>query len=127
MLTTKISPFAAPDYDLFSPARRGDERGIILGAPLDGAQAYTPWIGLSTVRELALKHPDRVGLVEKERLDAAVTLALELKDKVLELEAERDELRTNLERVAGLSKAGFKVQRVMGRPKKKEEGSDGDG
>jgi hypothetical protein len=121
MLATKISPFMAPDYDVFTPARRSDARGVVLGAPLDGAQAYTPWIGLSTVRELALKFPDRVGLVERERLDEAQKLILSLKNTVLQLEADIDKLAAKNERIAGLVSDGFKVQRIQGRPPKEDK------
>lgn len=117
-LSERVSPFTAPNFDVFAPARRSDDRGVILGAPLDGGQSYTPWIGLSTVRELALKHADRVGLVEAERLadveeafSRAQREVKRLNDRVAELEAKQN-------RIAGLVADGFKVQKVMGRPPK---------
>jgi hypothetical protein len=120
-LANKVSPFTAPNYDLFSPARRSDSRGVILGAPLDGAQAYSPWIGLTTIRELALKHADVVGLVEKTSLDEMLEKASLLQNRVIELEDQLAAAEAKNERIAGLVAEGFKVQRVMGRPKKEGE------
>lgn len=118
--TTEVSPFTAPNYDLFSPARRADARGVVLGAPLDGAQSYTPWIGLTTVRELALQHADKVGLVTAEslrdlqhQLAVAQNHAESLRARLVELEAAQ-------ERIAGLASAGFQVVKKQGRPTKKE-------
>lgn len=119
----KVSPFNAPNFDLWSPARRSDDRGIVLGAPLDGGQAYVPWIGLSTIRELALKHADRVGLVDEEDLNAAEEEgdrwkreAESLRQRVAGLEAEV-ELHTRwVQQKLGLDKP----PRPMGRPPKEK-------
>lgn len=120
VMTPTVSPYTAPNYDVFSPARRSDPLGIILGAPLDGGQSYTPWIGLSTIRELALAHADKVGLVEASRLyssrndhAAALTEIQQLRARVAELEAKD-------ERIAGLAAEGFTVVKKAGRPAKKE-------
>jgi len=121
MLATRISPFMAPDYDVFTPARRSDARGVVLGAPLDGAQAYTPWIGLSTVRELALKHADRVGLVERERLELALDERNDARAQLIQAQNRIAELEAKNERIAGLVSDGFKVQRIQGRPRKVDE------
>jgi hypothetical protein len=121
MLATKISPFMAPDYDVFTPARRSDRRGVVLGAPLDGAQAYTPWIGLSTVRELALKFPDRVGLVDAELLREAEEEGDRWKREAEALRLQVEALTAKNERIAGLVSDGFKVQRIQGRPRKVDE------
>lgn len=114
---TKISPFQAPDYDVFSPARRSDPRGVILGAPLDGAKAYVPWIGLSTVRELALKYSS-VGLVPVEDLDAAHEFLENERALLRQANKRIEELEAQQERIAGLALDGFRVQKIMGRPKK---------
>lgn len=120
LATPKLSPYNAPSYDVFSPARREDERGYVLGAPLDGGQSYVPWIGLSTVRELALANPKAVGLVPAEQLysarndhAAALTEIQQLRQRVEELEAAQ-------ERIAGLAADGFHVVKKQGRPVKKE-------
>jgi len=119
--TATVSPFVAPDYDLFSPARRSDPRGLVQGAPLDGAQSYVPWIGLSTVRELALQYADKVGLVERERLEEA-----ELEISRWQLDAEHAEARVAVleatqERIAGLSRDGYTVVKKQGRPTKESK------
>lgn len=116
-----ISPFNAPNYDVFCAARREDKRGVILGAQLDGGQTYVPWIGLTTVRELALAHADVVGLVEKEDLDEAFKVGVALQSRIKELEAENAELKAAQEHIAGLVQAGFVVKKVQGRPAKRED------
>lgn len=113
----KVPAYNAPNYDVFSPTRRSDPRGVVLGTPLDGGQSYVPWIGLSTIRELALKHAAKTGLVPREEalshaereteLEVALGNAL---DRIQELEARN-------ERIAGLVRDGFKVQKIIGRPK----------
>lgn len=117
---TEVSPFTAPDYDVFSPARRTDARGLVQGAPLDGGRNYIPWIGLSTVRELALKFPEKVGLVEEEKFievanefDRARVELRQAHERIAELEATQD-------RIAGLTKDGFAVVKKQGRPAVKE-------
>lgn len=117
-LATKISPFNAPNYDVFSPARRSDARGVVLGAPLDGGNNYVPWIGLSTIRELALKHADKVGLVDEEEFR---TVALEFDRTRVELRQAKEriaELEARQDRISGLAADGFKVTRIQGRPAK---------
>lgn len=114
----RVPPFTAPNFDVFAPARRRDNRGVIIGAPLDGGQSYTPWIGLSTVRELALKHADRVGLVEVERLEDAEEAFRRAQREVKRLNDRVAELEAKQNRIAGLVADGFKVQKVMGRPPK---------
>lgn len=120
MFTPKVSPFNAPSFDIFAPARRHDDRGVIMGVALDGGQSYVPWIGLSTIRELALKHSDKVGLVDAERHEHTVKLLMAVKNRVLELEQERDALEAQQARIAGLIKDGFKVAKIQGRPRKEE-------
>lgn len=120
-LATKISPFNAPNYDVFSPARRSDVRGVVMGAPLDGGHNYVPWIGLSTIRELALKHADKVGLVDADRLATTERYADLLSDQLREVTAERDAAIAKNERISGLAVDGFKVVRVQGRPPKKAD------
>lgn len=119
-LMTKVSPFSAPNYDVFSPARRSDERGIVMGAQLDGNQAYIPWIGLSTVRELALKHADRVGLVEIERLEEAKDQRDTLAAEAASLRAQVAALEVKQERIIGLAGDGFRVVKAAGRPPKEK-------
>ena len=112
-----ISPFNQPNFDLFSPARLEDPRGVVLGAPLDGGSSYVPWIGLTTVRELALQHADKVGLVERADLDVQIARTNALRDQNERLRARVEQLEEQQERIAGLVRDGFKVQKIMGRPK----------
>lgn len=119
--TIKVSPFNAPNYDVFSPARRQDERGVILGVQLDGGQNYVPWIGLSTVRELALKHSEDTGLVDAEELELAVAEIEKLEVELAEAKARLEELELMTSRIAGLSASGFTVNKVKGRPPKAPE------
>lgn len=119
MFSAELSPFNAPNYDVFVPARRSDSRGVILGAPLDGGQSYVPWIGLTTIRELALKHEDKVGLVDRALLDGADELVKNLMAQVETLQARVTELETTQERITGLAQQGYRVQRIQGRPKQK--------
>jgi hypothetical protein len=122
--TQTVSPFNAPNYDVFSPARRQDPRGVVLGAPLDGAQSYVPWIGLSTVRELALQHADKVGLVPvedfelaRERRADSEELLAQATARVAELEAEI-ELHTRwVKQKLGLDKP----PKPMGRPPREDK------
>lgn len=118
MYTAQLSPFVAPNFDLFSPARRSDPLGIVLGPQLDGGQTYTPWIGLTTVRELALKHADKTRLVPAEQLYNARNAHAAALTEIQELRARVEELEAQQERIAGLTKDGYRVQKVMGRPKK---------
>lgn len=119
-LQTAVSPFVAPNYDVFSPARLSDDRGVVVGAPLDGAQSYTPWIGLTTVRELALKHQERVGLVEREKLNDLKHQLAVANEQNARLAARVEELEALQGNITGLVKAGFKVTKAVGRPPKKE-------
>jgi hypothetical protein len=121
ILQQELSPYNAPNYDVFSPARVKDSLGVVLGAPLDGAQSYTPWIGLSTVRELALKHADKVGLVD-ESLAARLSDEVEaLAGQLAEAEARIAELEATQERLAGLAADGYTLVKKVGRLATKKE------
>ena len=117
-LATRISPFQAPNYDIFSPARRHDDRGIVVGAPLDGGQNYTPWIGLSTIRELALKHSAATGLVTREELRHVAERADAAEYKLARAQKHIAELEARQDRIAGFASDGFRVVKAAGRPKK---------
>jgi hypothetical protein len=121
ILQTELSPFNAPNYDVFSPARVRDSLGVVLGAPLDGAQSYTPWIGLSTVRELALKHADKVGLVPAEDLELAREHIEATEDLLAQANERLAELEATQERLAGLVADGYTVVKKVGRPAAKKE------
>lgn len=120
VFSPELSPYNAPNYDVFSAARVRDPLGVVLGAPLDGAQSYTPWIGLSTIRELALKHADKVGLVDREQLEDVERSAIEYRAEVLELRARVEELEAQQDRIAGLVADGFTIVKKQGRPARKD-------
>lgn len=116
----KVSPFNAPNFDLFQPARLSDERGVVLGTPLDGARSYVPWIGLTTIRELALKHTDKVGLVDAGRLSLAEEHVAATEKLLAAANARIEELEATQSHIDGLMKAGFTPKRTTGRPRKDE-------
>lgn len=117
-LASKISPFNAPNYDVFSPARRQDERGVVMGVQLDGGQSYVPWIGLTTVRELALKHSSETGLVDAEELELAVVEIERLELELAATKSRLEELELTQSRISGLALSGFTVNKIKGRPAK---------
>lgn len=115
--SAELSPFNAPSHDVFAPARRSDALGVVLGTPLDGGQSYVPWIGVSTIRELALKHADKTKLVPVEILEHVREQLLATASQLAEANKRLEELEASQERISGLVKDGYKVQKVMGRPK----------
>jgi hypothetical protein len=120
MYRDKIAPFSAPNYDVFSPARRSDERGIIVGNQLDGGQSYLPWIGLSTIRQLGLKYAEKTGLADADALLDAQNEITRLRGELGRAEARANDLDAQLNRIGGLAREGFKVQKIMGRPTTKK-------
>lgn len=108
-----------PGYDVFQPARRSDRRGIVLGSPLDGGHSYVPWIGISTIRELALKHRARTGVVDAAELDAVVGILEDTERELAQARERLAELEATQERITGLAKSGFRIQRTQGRTTKK--------
>jgi hypothetical protein len=123
MYKDKIAPFSSPNYDVFSPARRSDERGILVGVQLDGGQSYLPWIGLSTIRQLALKHSDKVGLVDEDELLEEQRENADLRYRLQIAEKRAGDLDAQLNRIGGLAREGFKVQKIMGRPTTAKKGA----
>jgi hypothetical protein len=104
--------------DIIIPGRVSDPDGFVTEhREIDGiAGPIKIFFSVTGLRQLAEKYP-QVGLTSVERLNEAY-------DRANSLEAERDELRARVEeleareeRIAGLSRDGFKVQKVMGRPK----------
>jgi DNA-binding ferritin-like protein len=100
------------------PGRTSDPEGFVTEhRELDGISGpIKVYFSVTGLRLLAERYP-QVGLVPAEKLDAA-------KQRIEQLEADLDnireraaELETQQERIAGIVKEGFKVQKVMGRPK----------
>lgn len=103
--------------DVIIPGRTSDPDGFVTEhRELDGIGGpIKVFFSVAGLRQLAKKYP-QVELVPKADSDANFQLALDLKNKVLELEAERDELLAKQARIAGFAADGFKVQKMMGRP-----------
>lgn len=119
-------PFVAkPDrfsQDIIVPGRVTDPHGFVTEhREIDGLNGpIKVYFSVTGLRRLAERYP-QVGLVPADRLKDVEDELHRLQD---ELEQTRDralELEARTERIAGLSKDGFKVQKVMGRPKIKQE------
>jgi hypothetical protein len=114
----KRNHFSEPSFDVFVPARRQDPLGIVEGVVLEGNKRFVPWIGLSSIRELALKYAEKTRLVDRAELDENRMALINAEERIERLISERDALEARLDRIAGLSKEGYKVQKVVGRPAK---------
>lgn len=114
---TKLGRFSS---DIIIPGRTSDPQGFVTEyREVEGVTGpLTIYFSVTGLRLLAQRY-SQIGLVPAEVADANFQLALDLKNRVLELEAERDELLAKQERIAGLAQDGFKVQKVMGRPPEK--------
>lgn len=118
LFVRKPMAYSVPGTCILIPGRRADEDGFIDSATeLDGANGpIRPYISVAGIRKAASQFP-QLGLKPAAEYDA---LARELSAAQAEadaLRAENAKLQANLDRVAGLSRNGFKVSKVMGRPK----------
>lgn len=122
-LVRELPRFSNPGHCIMFPGRRRDERGFYLfETVIDGPHGDIQ-VGISgeALRTIAERHGTRFGIVKREKYDKVVQRSLELKNRVLELEQENEALKEQQDRIAGLVADGFKVQRKMGRPAKKED------
>ena len=120
----ELPRFSSPGHCIMFPGRRRDERGFYLfETVLEGPAGGDTQIGISGegLRTIAERHGEQFGIVKREEMEEWRTLALELKNRVLELEAENDELKDFKERIAGFAADGFKLQRKQGRPAARRE------
>ena len=108
------SPYAAPANDIMVPARRTDALGWIQGYQLDGGRNYLPHLGLTTVRELALKYADKTRLVDRDALDEANAEVARLTASADRLQARVTDLEGRAERISGLARDGFRVMKERG-------------
>ena len=125
-VTRELPRFSVPGSCIMFPGRTKDDRGFFLfDTTLDGANGDIR-VGISGegLRTIAKRHGERFGIIEREKYDNAVNVALELKNRVLELEEQVAELEGFKERIAGLAADGFKVNRKQGRPVAQKEGSE---
>lgn len=119
----ELPRFSVPGHCIMFPGRRRDDRGFFLfDTVIDGPNGDIQ-IGISAegLRTIAGRHGEAFGIIEREKYDAAVKLALDLKNKVLELEEQVAELEAFKEHIAGVAAGGFDVKRRQGRPPVKKE------
>jgi hypothetical protein len=104
--------------DIIIPGRVSDPDGFVTEhREIDGiAGPIKIFFSVTGLRQLAQKYP-QVGLVPAERLGDLEDELHRLQDEVDRLQHRNEELEAREERIAGLSRDGFKVQKVMGRPK----------
>lgn len=116
------NPFSEPSFDVFVPARRNDPLGIIEGVALEGNKRFVPWIGVSTIRELALKHADKTHLVDADELALAKQHLAATEELLAQAQHNIDQLEAQQARISGLARDGYKVQKIQGRPKVRLDG-----
>lgn len=122
----ELPRFSAPGHCIMFPGRRRDERGFYLfDTVLDGV-AGDIRIGISAegLRVIADRHGAEFGIIQREKYDDAVKLALALKDRVLELEDRVAELEEFKEHISGVATEGFVIKRKQGRPAVRKEGEE---
>jgi hypothetical protein len=118
----KLPRFSNPGSCIMFPGRTSDERGFYLfDTVVDGPHGDIQ-VGISGegLRKIASQHGARFGIAKSEDVDKWRDLALELKNRVLELEEEVDRQRDFKEHLAGVAAEGFQIRRKVGRPAEKE-------
>lgn len=98
-----------------------DDNGYVqLNREIDLPTGVRPlYLSISLLRQLAARIPE-IGLVPTEKLYAAQREIDQLRFERDQLLAERDDLAAKHERILGVSKDGFKIQRQQGRPPQKK-------
>jgi hypothetical protein len=107
--------------DVIMPGRVSDPHGFVTEhRELDGLNGpIKVYFSVTGLRQIAERYP-QVGLVSSDLLDKADAKLEQLAAEVAKLHARVEELEAREARIAGLSRDGFKVQKVMGRPPKEE-------
>lgn len=119
----KRSPYDEPNYDVLNTVRRSDPLGWILGDRIDGPGHFNPAVGVTTIRELALKHSAKTDLVDGAE-HREVLAQLEDADTKLSAALERlAELEETNANIAGLRRAGFTVAKARGPKRNLQETS----
>jgi hypothetical protein len=118
MFVSKPDRFSS---DIIMPGRVHDDDGFITeNRVIEGLTGpITIYFSVAGLRQLAARYP-QLELVRTSDAMAALDEAEALREEVQRLQARVEELEANEERIIGLRKAGFTVQRKMGAPKKKE-------
>lgn len=104
--------------DVIVPGRVTDPNGFVtLHRSLDGLHGpIQVYFSVTGLRQIAEKHP-QVGLVSRDEAAAETARANTLQAELDQANARIAELEANAERIAGFARDGFKVQKVVGRPK----------
>lgn len=119
----KRSPYDEPNYDVLNTVRRSDPLGWILGDRIDGPGHCNPAVGLTTIRELALKHADKTDLFDGDVVRELTELNQQLAAELDAVRERLEELEAEQANIAGLQRAGFKVSKAMGPKRNLKENS----
>lgn len=122
-LVRELPRFSQPGHCIMFPGRRRDERGFFLfDTVIQGAHGDIQ-VGISGegLRTIAQRYGAQFGLALREELRLADERTREAEAALAEANARIEELEQFKERVAGLAADGFRVQRKLGRPTKKED------
>lgn len=106
---------------LLIPGRYHDDDGWVIGdGIIEGMQGdIQRAVSIKAIREAAARIP-QVGLRPVEDVEALTADGLRLQAELDRANARVAELEAKFERIQGLSKDGFKVQRQQGRPPQRE-------
>lgn len=107
--------------DIIIPGRVSDPHGFVTEhreIDLPGGLQMVHF-SVTGLRQLASRYP-QIGLVPEASFDEAVRVAAEAMAEAEQLRAQVAALEARQERIAGFAADGFKVQKVLGRPKEKE-------
>jgi hypothetical protein len=116
----KIPPFNAPGSDVLIPGRVTDDIGFVdTGMELDGLRGpLRIYLSAAGIRAAAEKYP-QLGLVDSGQLSLARERRDDAEQMLRDAQQHIADLEETVDRIAGLSKAGFTVQKKMGAPAKK--------
>lgn len=106
--------------DAIVPGRTSDPNGFVTEhTVIEGITGpVILYFSVSGIRQLAARYP-QIALVPKSELDNMVARYGEVVSALDQVKAERDELREAHDRIAGLRRDGFTVQKKAGAPVKK--------
>ena len=122
LFVNKPNPYSMPGACVMIPGRTSDEVGFVdTTTELDGISGpihiYLSATGLRRAAQ-QFKQLRLVDAGKLESVEAQLAEVLAQRDAAVE---RVDELEAIQDRIAGLKKAGFTVQKVQGRPKKVSE------
>lgn len=115
--------FSQPGSCIVLPGRVVDEKGgVLLDTEIEGLHGTVNlWISYEGIHAIARKIPE-LNLSEADQADAKLQTSLDenaaLKAQVEQLQGELADTKAHLDRIAGLRRAGFTIQKKSGAPKK---------